>query len=366
VAVAGFTTQLGSLELAFATGDRWENDIVATANPWYLSNSEFDAVMAEIDAELRTENDRIIGREIRGWLKFCQRFKISLALDDPLAGRVIDWFKAMYGDRLNLDADFGKSFVIIRGDPYRIRCFRIYGVVYAICSVDTLGREIRQRMPHGEERPVVNLLDSDIVEGLTPELARRLSPADCAAILTRYRRLFCAFAAMEGALAGRYGGEDAPYMKEAMNDLLEASECILRRTPNYGQSNWASLQASEKCLKSYILEKGGSHGKTHHIQLLSEYAATLGLPALDPQSIAAIQCRPDVRYDAPLVSRDKALAGYDAALMVCAEASKHIIRTTAQASIGQVWIRIGANEPMDGLMLAYHPPAPPFFTKPAA
>lgn len=338
---------------------------MATVNPWYLSTSEFDALMTEIDAELRTENDRIVGREIRGWLKFCRRFKISLTLDDPLAGRVIDWFKAIYGDRLNLDADFGKSFVIIRGDPYRIRCFRVYGVVYAICSVETQGREVRQLMVHGEEHPVVNLLDGDIIEGLTPELARRLSPADCATILTRYYRVFCAFAAMEGALAGRHGGNDAPYMKEAMNDLLEASECILRRTPNYGQSNWAALQASEKCLKSYILEKGGSHGKIHHIQLLSEYAATLGLPAVEPQSIAAIQCRPDVRYDAPLVSRDKALAAYDAALMVCAEASKHITRTTAQATIGQVRIRIGANEPMEGLMLAYHPPAPPFFTNPA-
>jgi hypothetical protein len=111
--------------------------------------------------------------------------------------------------------------------------------------------------------------------------------------------------------------------------ITEASECIPRRTPNYGQSNCASLQPSEKCLKSFILEKGGSHEKTNHIQLLSEYATRLGLRALDPQLIAAIQCKPDVRYDAPLVSRDKASAGYEAALMVCAEASQHITRTTA-------------------------------------
>jgi HEPN domain-containing protein len=316
---------------------------VATLNPWHLSEPEFDAVMNEIDAELRLESDTIVDREIRGWLKFCQLFKVSLNFDDPLAERVFDWFKRINGERLNLDADFGKSFVLIRGDAYRLRCFRIYGAVYAICSVDTLGRKIRQRTPYSDY-PDVNLLDDD-VEGLTPELARRLLPTECAAILTRYYRVFRAFTALEGALASRHGGEEAPYMKEAINDLLEASECILRRTAHYGQSNWAALQAVEKCLKSYILEKDGSHGKIHDLKDLAEHAAKLGLPALEPQLIAAIQCRPDVRYDAELVSRDKALAAYQAALVVCADIGEHIRPTTARASIAQIRIRIGRNEP---------------------
>ena len=159
--------------------------------------------------------------------------------------------------------------------------------------------------------PLVNLPDGDI-EGLTPELARRLSLAECSEVLARYCCVLRAFAAMEGALAERIGGEDAPYMKEAINDLLEASECVLRRTPNYGQSNWASLQAAEKVFKSYILETGGSHGRIHKLQQLCDAAAALGLPLLDPRLIAAIQCKPDVRYDAHLVSRDQAFAAYRA------------------------------------------------------
>src|ERR1017187_9529862 len=233
-------------------------------DPWALPYTEFDAVMAEIDAELRKENDRIVGREIRGWMKFCQRFHTSVALGDPVADRIVDWFKAIYGDRLNVDLDFGKSFVSIRGDTYRIRCFRFYGVMYVICSVEILGREIHQRTADGQERTVINLLDGSI-EGLTRELAGRLSPAECGAILMRYDRMFQAFSAIEGALAARQGGDDAPYMKEALDDLWEAAECVLLRTPNYGQSNWASLQAAEKVLKSYILEKGGSHGKIHRL-----------------------------------------------------------------------------------------------------
>jgi hypothetical protein len=123
--------------------------------------------------------------------------------------------------------------------------------------VELLGRKLAEITSRPGVHPLVNLLDGDI-EGLTPELARRLSPAECSEVLARYCRVFRAFAAMEGALAEPIGGEDALYMKEAINDLLEASECVLRRTPNYGQSNWASLQAAEKVIKSYILETGGS------------------------------------------------------------------------------------------------------------
>jgi hypothetical protein len=60
-----------------------------------------------------------------------------------------------------------------------------------------------------------------------------------------------------------------------------------------------------------------------------------------------------VRYDAHLVRRDQAFAAYDAALAVCAEAARHIRRSTAQESIGRVHIRIGAGAPIEALMLGY-------------
>ena len=88
--------------------------------------------------------------------------------------------------------------------------------------------------------------------------------------------LFRAFAAMEGALAGRIGGEDARYMKAAINDLLESSECGSAARRISAQSNWASLQAAEKVTKSYILEAGGSHGKIHKLQQLCDSATALG------------------------------------------------------------------------------------------
>jgi hypothetical protein len=191
---------------------------VANVDPLNLPEKEFEAVMADIDSELRKENDKIVGREIRGWMKFCQRFHISAALGDPVANRLFEWFKTIYGDRLNVDIDFSKSFVSIRGDAYGIRCFRFFGVICAICSVEMLGREIRQRTEHRQERTVINLLDESI-EGLTLALAERMSPAERGGILMRYAQMFKAFSAIEGALGARQGGDDAPYMKEAFDDL---------------------------------------------------------------------------------------------------------------------------------------------------
>ena len=34
-------------------GSFWENKAVEALNPWYLTDAQFDAVMEEIDAELR-------------------------------------------------------------------------------------------------------------------------------------------------------------------------------------------------------------------------------------------------------------------------------------------------------------------------
>jgi hypothetical protein len=38
----------------------------------------------------------------------------------------------------------------------------------------------------------------------------------------------------------------------------------------------------------------------------------------------------------------------------------------AQAAIRSIQMRIGRDAPIDGLMLAYQPPPPPFLTKPLA
>jgi hypothetical protein len=173
--------------------------------------------------------------------------------------------------------------------------------------------------------------------------------------------MFEAFTAMEACLSFRYGGTDAPYIKEAMDDLLQSSESVLLRGPNYGQSNWASLQATEKVIKSYILEKGGIPAKIHKLSELIEHASQLGLPAIGHSLIQAIQCDPNVRYDSALVTKHNALAAHEAALMICGTAAKLMKRSTATAAVRKVQMHINPDVRVGALMLEYHPASPPFF-----
>ena len=53
-------------------------------------------------------------------------------MDHPISQKVMSWFKARYGDRLNLDLDFGHSVLLMRGDILRFRCPRFYGRVYVL------------------------------------------------------------------------------------------------------------------------------------------------------------------------------------------------------------------------------------------
>lgn len=322
-------------------------------DPLNPSEAEFDSVLNEIDTELRGEDAPIVGRELKAWFKYCQRFQISAPLGDPLSVKIINWFEKLYGDRLNLDVDFGTAAAVVRGDVYAMRCFRFYGTMFAICTPKVLGKTLNPVSLSGGKHPLINILDGSI-DQLTPELAGRLDETDCSPLLIRYGRAFAAFSAMEGALASRLGGSDAPYIKEAHDDLRDAGDNLLLRRPNYGQSNWSSLQATEKVLKSYILEKGDSHGKTHRLSELCDAAYKLNLPRFSDALIKAIQCAPEVRYKSATVSKAEALAAYDAALVVCALVCSHVKRTSASARIRNVQVHMrGAS--VDGLMLEYHP-----------
>jgi hypothetical protein len=54
--------------------------------------------LVEIDNQLRASDSKLFGRELRGWQLFCQKFHLAMAMSDPLASRIFDWFTTQYGD----------------------------------------------------------------------------------------------------------------------------------------------------------------------------------------------------------------------------------------------------------------------------
>jgi hypothetical protein len=189
-------------------------------------------------------------------------------------------------------------------------------------------------------------------------MAKLLSEDECKAILTAYGRMFLTFSRLEAALGKRAGKGDAPYIKEAMHDLIGSVGSLLTATPNYGQSKWSSLQAVEKVIKSCIREKNVIPKKLHSLADLYATALQLGAPQVDPALLSAVQCAPDVRYDSTLVQKMEALEAHYAALTVCVELADVVKRTTASSEMVRYEIRTSPTCAFDALMLCYAPSAP--------
>jgi hypothetical protein len=331
---------------------------VSEKDPLNLSDEEFDTVMTEIDAAIIQRGKKIPGRELAGWVEFCTRYRVSISNEHPTALRIFNWFTRMYGDRLNVDWDFGRSVALVKGEVCKIQGIRFYGPMVVACSTAVLG-DVLQMAIQGGVIQITNLLEG-VVQGLTPELARRLSPEECHGILTAYGQMFLTFSRLESALGAKHGTSDAPYITKAMHDLVGSTESLLTAPPNYGQSKWASLQAAEKTVKSCILEKGASHKKSHSLADLCADAVVVGVPLVDPALIARIECSPAVRYDSTLVGKDEAIAAHYAALTVCGELAPVVKRTKAESAVSKRELKSG-DSVLTCLVLEYTPHAAGMF-----
>lgn len=273
------------------------------------------------------------------------------------------WFGRMYGERLAIDWDFGRSVVLVKGELCKIRGMLFFGSMPIICSPGLMGIKLEQETPHGPIN-VYNLVEDNQVQGLTTEMAKRLLPDECAAIVKAYGRMFLAFSRLQFALGKRYQGTDAPFIQEATHDLLVSTDSLLATPPNYGGSNWASLQAVEKIIKSCIRQVNVIPKKSHDLAGLAATAVANGAPAVDPALIASVECDPSVRYDSALVSKAKAVEAHYAALTICVDLAPFVKRTTAQSDAFDYEFHI-ASRPIPGLLLGHKSGAPPFIVAPA-
>ena len=111
----------------------------------------------------------------------------------------------------------------------------------------------------------------------------------------------------------------SPFSKETLDDLLQSAAHLTAHNPNYGFSRWASLQATEKLVKSFIAGKGQTPNKTHDLGILVTSAVSLGMPAPSPAHVQEIQCSANVRYSAASVGKFEALKAHYAALILCGD-----------------------------------------------
>ncbi|APO75209.1 hypothetical protein AM571_CH02400 [Rhizobium etli 8C-3] len=272
----------------------------------------FEAMMAEIDSKLIDEAVDIPARPMLALREISMKYGISIPIAAPRArlppelqenvaiGEAIDqWYKGNYGERLKTNPCPGKTVVLLDGDLYVLQVPRIFGRVNFV-----LTREWLENPGLGRGPVTCNI--TQLVDELTAAKAARLSDAALVAIDKAFKIALPAAFTLESTKHG--------LISIARGDVEMAVSNLMARSGRFGESKWASLQAAEKVLKAAIDLVGIKFKFTHGLAELCQTLLNSGLAFDACAQVAAIQCKPGIRYGDEPCSRDEALRAHQASL----------------------------------------------------
>lgn len=219
---------------------------------------------------------------------------------DDLLIRVIRWYDRTYGDALKIEAWLPPTLLYLRGELWQVRFPVITGTALFYASDPETGPAVIQAQtgfrsvpPGAAERTDSGLRRFDVLDfivGLAPGARRLLPKGELPSILsvTCRNRVYAHL-----LVASRHH----KYMEEALGDLTASVDLLMKKPPQTGPSKWASLQATEKALKSYLHHAGTDYPKSHDVNHLAELVKKAGGPSLTAELLGEVQCSPGVRYD---------------------------------------------------------------------
>lgn len=276
------------------------------------SGPAFEAMMADIDAKLKVEGTEIPNRPLLAVREVSMEYNLSIPLGGPseglpddlrenvdLAEAIRQWYDDNYGDRIKTDFCPGMAVVDLDGDLYEMRVPRIFGEARFVLSREWIPNPGIMRGP-----ALCNIVQ--LASDMTPAKAARLTD-------TALRGLGEMF---EIAVPALYTLESTSHrlMHIARGDVAVAVRSLLDLGGRYGESKWASLQTAEKVLKAAIDKKGATFKFTHGLGQLCDDLRACGLRFDAAAQVAAIQCKPGIRYGDEPCTRDEALRAHHASL----------------------------------------------------
>jgi HEPN domain-containing protein len=284
------------------------------------SQQEFEELMEEIDAELRRDEVPIHARSFHAIRAFAIKCQVDLPIPaastcgirgiyagESGAAHIIAWFDHRYGDRQNIFMGPGSTIVLLRGDPWEVRLPLIFGRVHCVVARELNRRNTGPIRGLSGEPPVINLLD--LIVDLPAGLAKSLSDQECELVYSCFMRGMHSLNVLQNF-------RSKPYVPEALADIDAAVRHLLSNPPHYGQSKWASAQAAEKLLKSFLKDRGRSFPYSHDIHKLSNLAQAAGFPITDLAMLDQLQTSPASRYGEEQVSLSQAANAHAASLYV--------------------------------------------------
>ena len=243
----------------------------------FKSYEEFNDFMEKIDQKLKAKGVPMEARQIQGAREVAKTLKTNIYMvprssakpsdfrNFSLSAHVVLWFDRRYGDRLKMNLSFGKTIVSINHDFYKVKLPFVWGHPQYIFD-PTL-----KDYPNLQD-PRCNV--ARLVEGLTPDLARKIDKSGQFHILNKVIKGICLGQLMEQYI-------EVVYIKEAKGDLIQSVDSLFQHKPLCGLSKWGSLQFAEKIIKSFLTNKKESFPHTHNLSELINLLGKYNLKNLD-------------------------------------------------------------------------------------
>jgi hypothetical protein len=156
--------------------------------------------------------------------------------------------------------------------------------------------------------PKVNILD--LIDGLTEEYAKKLNEAELSYITALFDLGIRARTEIESV-------SELEMISKAIGDLQASVAHLFGSPVQCGLSKWASLQATEKVIKSFISLKKKPFGKIHNLDDLATTAESVGLLVIPRDLLHKVQCSAGVRYGDSAISIADAVQAHHACLDIC-------------------------------------------------
>jgi hypothetical protein len=238
---------------------------------------------------------------------------------DDLLLHAAKWFERRYPEQAQVDFSIGSSVVELHGQlwEYKVPLGEDIRLLYV---GDEWTGPATAPTPQGYPSIPPNhparrsLKRSSLVPGvvgLSAELAASLSEEEQWRILVCYCRARLAYFWLVRA-------RHHHLVRTAIGDCSSSVYHLLRMPADTGLSRWASLQAVEKLLKSYLHHAGVRYKQVgragHDLGELARLVGANGGASLDKASLQSVQCTASVRYESSKVPLAEAIAAHYAVL----------------------------------------------------
>lgn len=285
-----------------------------------ISDSEFNDLMLSIEAQLKSDNIPFVARPIAALGEIGKRLKKEIPLSDlpskngrftpPIVAKVNQWYETRYEDLLSMHLEHGKTIILVKGDVFSLSIpYCAGGVFKIVCDKEYKKTETMVLVKKGENPPPLEVNLLTCITDLPKGIALSLTEPEMRTMIHYACNVFNAIYALKS--------QDLQY-STAIADLETSANHILSPKPQYGLSQWSSLQFVEKIMKSYIIKHGGTHGYTHKLEDLNKLLMPYG-KALSRGVLMYAQCEPAIRYNPETATRLTAIQAHQAALVAAAE-----------------------------------------------